>query len=99
MMNKSPSRRVNEIDNRGSHFYLATYWAKALAQQTSDALLAQQFTPIYEQLSANESTILGELNGAQGAAVDVGGYFAPQTKLASSAMRPSPTLNKIIDAI
>ena len=99
MMNKSPSRRVNEIDNRGSHFYLATYWAKALSQQSSDALLAQQFTPIFEQLSANETKILDELNGAQGDAVDVGGYFAPETKLAADAMRPSPTLNKIIDAI
>ena len=70
--NKSPSRRVNEIDNRGSHFYLAMYWAQALAAQTDDAELAAQFAPVAEALQQNEQTIMDELNGAQGAAVELG---------------------------
>ena len=98
MMNKSPSRRVNEIDNRGSHFYLATYWAKALSQQSSDALLAKQFTPVFEQLSANETAILDELNGAQGGRNRCWVTYAGD-RPGGGCNATSPTLNKIIDAI
>ena len=94
--NKSPSRKVNELDNRGSHFYLATYWAQELATQSGDAELKAQFTPIAEQLTVNEATIVNELNGAQGVAVDINGYYFADDKLASTAMRPSATLNAIL---
>jgi len=96
---KSPSRKVNELDNRGSHFYLAMYWANALVNQNKDAELKAKFEGIAKELSANESTIIDELNAAQGKAVDVGGYFQPQFKLASKAMRPSATFNAIIDKL
>ena len=96
---KSPSRKVNEIDNRGSHFYLATYWAEALAAQTDDADLAAKFGPIAEQLQAGEAAISAELIDVQGTAMDIGGYYAPDRGLGTAAMRPSPTLNAIIDAI
>ena len=96
---KSPSRKVNELDNRGSHFYLALYWAKALASQSKDLELQSIFTDIAQALSDNESKILGELNNAQGSAVDLNGYYFPDDKLAAEAMRPSATLNGIIDAI
>ena len=96
---KSPSRKVNELDNRGSHFYLALYWAKALASQSKDSELQSIFTGIAQALSDNESKILGELNNAQGSAVDLNGYYFPDDKLAAEAMRPSATLNGIIDAI
>ena len=94
--NKSPSRRVNELDNRGSHFYLARYWAEALASQTSDATLAAHFAPIAKALIDNENTIVTELNEAQGDQIDIGGYYQPNTELAFKAMRPSQTLNRII---
>lgn len=97
--NKSPSRRVNEIDNRGSHFYLAMYWAQALAVQTDDAELAAQFAPVAEALQENEQTIMDELNGAQGATVELGGYFQPEPGKCAEAMRPSATLNAIIDGV
>ncbi|MEM7014137.1 MAG: NADP-dependent isocitrate dehydrogenase [Verrucomicrobiota bacterium] len=94
--NKSPTRRLGEIDNRGSHFYLAMYWAEALASQHEDAELKSHFAPIAEQLAANEGKIVEELNGVQGDASDVGGYYQPNDDLASSVMRPSATLNGII---
>ena len=94
---KSPSRKVNELDNRGSHFYLAMYWAEAMAAQTTDADLAAKFAPLAEALAANEDTIVTELNDAQDQPMDIGGYFFPDEDLARAAMRPSPTLNGIID--
>lgn len=97
--NKSPSRKVNELDNRGSHFYLAMYWAEALATQDKDADLKATFAPVAESLTANEATIVQELNNAQGSAMDIGGYYNPNEELASKAMRPSATLNNIIDAV
>ncbi len=96
---KSPSRKVMELDNRGSHFYLAMYWAEALAAQTDDADLAARFAPIAGEMKAAESTIVAELNGAQGQPMDIGGYYSPDLALAEAAMRPSATLNAIIDAI
>ncbi|MDA0127602.1 NADP-dependent isocitrate dehydrogenase [Vibrio sp. MarTm2] len=95
--NKSPSRRVGELDNRGSHYYLATYWAQALASQTADAELAAEFAPIAEALAANEEKIVAELNDAQGVAADLGGYYAPAFEKAAPLMRPSTTLNSIIN--
>ena len=97
--NKSPARKVGEIDNRGSHFYLALYWAQALAAQTQDKNLAARFTKIAKDLGDNEAKISAELLGAQGKPVDVGGYYHPDDAKASKAMRPSATLNAIIDAI
>ncbi|TKB60977.1 MAG: NADP-dependent isocitrate dehydrogenase [Nitrospira sp.] len=97
--NKSPARKVGEIDNRGSHFYLALYWAQALAQQTQDKGLAARFTKIAKDMADNEAKITGELLAAQGKPVDVGGYYHPDDAKASKAMRPSPTLNAIVDAI
>ncbi len=97
--NRSPSRKVNELDNRGSHFYLALYWAQELANQTVNTELAAQFTPIARALSDSEATIVAELNGVQGVPMDIGGYYSPDPVLAAAAMRPSPTLNTIIDAI
>jgi isocitrate dehydrogenase len=96
---KSPSRKVNELDNRGSHFYLALYWAQALAMQTKDAGLKAQFEGVAEQLTNNEAKIIDELNSAQGGAVDIGGYYRPDRVKTSAAMRPSATLNSILDAI
>jgi isocitrate dehydrogenase len=94
--NQSPSRKVGEIDNRGSHFYIAKYWAQALVDQNDDADLKAHFGPIAEQLASNEQKIVDELLAAQGAAVDLGGYYhAPQDKV-SAVMRPSSTLNAII---
>ena len=97
--NKSPSRKVNELDNRGSHFYLAMYWAQALAEQSVDADLKARFTPVAEALSVQEDKIVEELNAVQGVAMDVGGYYKPNPELASAAMRPSATLNEIIDSV
>ncbi|PRQ62276.1 NADP-dependent isocitrate dehydrogenase [Vibrio sp. V01_P9A10T6] len=97
-LNKSPSRRVGELDNRGSHYYLATYWAEALAEQTADADLAAEFAPIAKQLQENEQVIVSELNQAQGTPGDLGGYYAPVFEKASALMRPSQTLNAIIGA-
>jgi isocitrate dehydrogenase len=96
---KSPSRAVGGIDNRGSHFYLAMYWARALAEQTKDAALAKRFKPVAEQLERAESTIVAELNGVQGKPVDIGGYYHPDAVKTSAAMRPSATLNRILAAI
>jgi isocitrate dehydrogenase len=97
--NKSPARKVGEIDNRGSHFYLALYWAQALAEQTDDKNLQARFAKIAKQLADNEAKISSELLGAQGKPVDMGGYYHPNDEKAGKAMRPSPTLNGIIDAI
>lgn len=97
--NKSPSRKVNELDNRGSHFYLAMYWAFALAAQNDDLELKQQFAPIAEQMMRNEAEIVSELNNAQGIPMDIGGYYFPTEELASQAMRPSGTFNEIINNI
>jgi len=96
--NKSPSRKVGELDNRGSHYYLATYWAQALANQTADAELATQFAPIAKALAESEEKIVTELNDAQGVVGDLGGYYAPEFAKASPLMRPSATLNAIIGA-
>ena len=98
LQNKSPSRKAGELDNRGSHYYVATYWAQAMAKQTEDAALAERFAKVAEQLTSNEDKIVGELNGVQGAVCDIGGYYQPDVKLAAAAMRPSATLNAIIDA-
>jgi isocitrate dehydrogenase len=97
--NKSPARRVGEIDNRGSHFYLAMYWAEALAAQTKDQALQERFAAVARQLVANEAKINAELLGAQGKPVDMGGYYQPDPVKTTAAMRPSPTLNAIIDGI
>jgi isocitrate dehydrogenase len=97
--NKSPARKVGEIDNRGSHFYLALYWAQALAQQTQDKGLAARFVKIAKEMADNEAKITGELLAAQGKPVDVGGYYHPDDAKASKAMRPSQTLNAIVNAI
>ena len=97
--NKSPARKVGEIDNRGSHFYLALYWAQALAAQTADKKIAEKFQKIAKDLTDNEKTIDQELLAAQGKPQDVGGYYHPDDAKAAKAMRPSATLNKIIDAI
>ena len=97
--NNSPSRKVNEIDNRGSHFYLAKYWAQALSNQEDDAELHEKFTPIAEALSLSESRILEELLAAQGKPVDIGGYYKPDEEMAIKAMRPSKTLNTILESI
>ncbi|MEZ6187416.1 MAG: NADP-dependent isocitrate dehydrogenase [Planctomycetota bacterium] len=96
---KSPKRKVGELDNRGSHYYLARYWAEALAAQTTDAALAQRFAPVAKALAEHESTILAELEAAQGAPVDMGGYYKPDTAKVDAAMRPSATLNAIVDGI
>jgi len=96
---KSPSRKVGELDNRGSHFYLALYWAEALANQSQDTELKSRFTPVAESLRSNEAKIVSELNDVQGVAMDLGGYYFPDVLAVSQAMRPSPTLNQIIDAL
>lgn len=96
---KSPSRKVNELDNRGSHFYLAMYWAGALAEQDKDQELQKVFSKVAQELKANEDTIIQELNGAQGSPVDIGGYYKPDATKTSEAMRPSNTLNSILEKI
>jgi len=97
--NRNPARKVGEIDNRGSHFYLAQYWAQALASQTKDAELAARFKPLAEALTKNEAKINAELIGAQGKPVDTGGYYLPDDKKASTAMRPSATLNAALASL
>ncbi len=97
--NKSPARKVGEIDNRGSHFYLALYWAEALAAQTKDAELAARFGSVAKSLAGNEAAINAELLGAQGKPVDIGGYYQPDRVKTGAAMRPSATLNAIIDGM
>ena len=96
---RSPSRSVGKLDNRGSHFYLALYWAEALAAQDQELELRALFVPVAAQLAQAEARILAELNGAQGSAVDIGGYYHPDPALCAAVMRPSATLNAIIDAI
>ncbi|NLA56786.1 MAG: NADP-dependent isocitrate dehydrogenase, partial [Corynebacterium humireducens] len=96
---KSPSRKVGEIDNRGSHFYLASYWAEALAAQSDDAELAATFQPVAEALAADAATIDQELIDNQGSAVDLGGYYAPSDEKTSDVMRPSAKFNEIIDGL
>src|SRR5204863_9862933 len=88
---RSPGRKLGTIDNRGSHFYLALYWAQALAAQDTDAELKGIFTPVAEKLTANEAKIVEELNAVHGKRVDVGGYYLPDDELASKALRPSAT--------
>ncbi|MEN5245545.1 MULTISPECIES: NADP-dependent isocitrate dehydrogenase [Pseudomonas] len=97
--NKSPSRKVGNIDNRGSHFYLAMYWAQALAAQTEDAALQAQFATLAKTLTENEATIVAELNAVQGKPVDIGGYYHADAELISKAMRPSATFNAAIAAL
>ena len=99
LTNKAPSRRVNELDNRGSHFYLAMYWAEALAAQGEDPEVAAQFAGVAARMSENEDTIVDELNGAQGSAMDLDGYYMFDDARASEAMRPSSTLNSIIASL
>jgi len=90
---------VHELDNRGSTFYLTLYWAQALAAQDADAELAERFGPVAAALAENEDTIVGELNAAQGPAQDVGGYYMPDLDRTGAALRPSATLNGIIDGV
>jgi isocitrate dehydrogenase len=97
--NRNPARKVGQIDNRGSHFYLALYWAQALAAQSKDAELQARFKPLAETLAKNEAKINGELIGAQGKPVDLGGYYLPDEAKASAAMRPSATLNAALAAL
>src|SRR5690606_13930849 len=94
---KAPSRKAGELDNRGTHFYLALYWARALAEQTDDAALASKFAPVASALGDAEAAIVEELNSIQGSPVDIGGYFHPDPTRAAAAMRPSARLNAIID--
>src|SRR5690606_3415698 len=96
---KSPGRKLGTIDNRGSHYYLAMYWAEALANQTKDAELAAKFAPIAEAMKTNEAKINEELIGAQNKPQDIKGYYQPDSSLTSAAMRPSATLNEIVDSI
>jgi isocitrate dehydrogenase len=97
--NRSPSRKVGELDNRSSHFYLALYWAQALAEQAEDKELQSKFAPIAQQLSTNETKIVGELKQSEGKAVDIGGYYHPNPTMASRAMRPSVTFNAILNSL
>ncbi|MFA0923801.1 NADP-dependent isocitrate dehydrogenase [Xanthomonas fragariae] len=94
--NKSPARKIGELDNRGSHFYLAMYWAQALAAQTEDTALQAKFAPLAKALTENEATIVAELNGAQGKPVEIGGYYHPDLAKVSEAMRPSKTFNEVL---
>ena len=94
-----PSRKVNEIDNRGSTFYLALYWAQALAAQTKDPALQDRLAAVARGLEENEAKISAELLAAQGSPVDVGGYYLPDDGMAEKEMRPSPTFNAIIDGM
>lgn len=97
--NKSPSRKAGELDNRGSHFYLALFWAEELAKQTEDAELAKAFEKVASELRSNEDTIVKELLEVQGSPADIGGYYWPSNEKASNVMRPSATLNKIVDSL
>jgi isocitrate dehydrogenase len=96
---KSPLRRVGELDNRGSHFYLALYWAQELAKQDDDPELAERFRPLAEQLAADEQVIVGELSAVQGQPVEIGGYYHPDVELVAEAMRPSATLNAALETL
>ena len=94
---KSPSRTVNELDNRGSHFYLALYWAEALASQSHDPELKNYFAKLAKALAESEETIVAELTNCQGESVDMGGYYMPELDKVEKLMRPSATLNALID--
>lgn len=96
---RSPSRKVGELDNRGSHFYVALYWSEALAAQTEDADLAAAIKPVAEELRANEEAIVKELNEVQGKEVSINGYYYPNNDMTSEVMRPSATLNRIINTL
>jgi isocitrate dehydrogenase len=96
--NKNPSRKTGELDNRGSQFYLAMYWAGELAAQTDDKELAERFAPLAKALSDNEEAIVAELNGVQGDAVDIGGYYYPDREKTTAVMRPSETFNSVLEA-
>lgn len=96
---KWPSRKVNELDTRGEHFYFALYWAKALAEQDEIPELKEKFSEVYKKLSENEAKINEELLAAQGRPADIDGYYFPDEEKAAKEMRPSPTLNAIIDSI
>ena len=96
---KSPKRKVGELDTRGSHFYMCLYWAQELASQTDNAELQEEFKPIAEALTANENAIIEELNHAQGHAVNIGGYYMPDEELTGKAMRPSPKFNDILNRL
>jgi isocitrate dehydrogenase len=95
---KSPLRKAGQLDNRGSHFYLALYWAEALVNQNDDQELVVKFKPLFESLSANESKIMAEIDSTQGKAIDIGGYYYPDDALLTQAMCPSATFNEIIAA-
>jgi isocitrate dehydrogenase len=97
--NRSPARKIGELDNRGSHFYLALYWAQALAAQSKSPALAARFKPLAAALAANETKINAELIAAQGKPVDTGGYYLPDPAKTSAAMRPSATLNAALGAL
>ena len=96
---KSPSRKAGELDNRGSHFFLAQYWAVALAEQNDDAELKAEFTEVAKKMVEKESTILEEIMATEGKPTDIGGYYLPNDTLAEKAMRPSVTLNAIVDSL
>jgi len=96
---KSPARKVGQIDNRGSHFYLALYWARELASQTDDPALAARFAPLADALAAQETTIAAELIAVQGAPADIGGYYAPDPGATTTVMRPSPAFNAALDLL
>ncbi|HET7127079.1 MAG TPA: NADP-dependent isocitrate dehydrogenase, partial [Lysobacter sp.] len=96
---RSPGRKLGTTDNRGSHFYIALYWAQALAEQATDAELAAKFAPLAKALTTDEAKIAGELIAAQGKPVDIGGYYKPDMAKLESAMRPSATLNAALDAL
>jgi isocitrate dehydrogenase len=96
---RSPGRKVHQLDNRGSHYYLALYWAQALAAQTDDAELAALFAPVAARLAQHEDAIVGELDAVQGNPVDLGGYYYVDRAKTDAAMRPSATLNAAIDAL
>ncbi|MFN3710734.1 MAG: NADP-dependent isocitrate dehydrogenase, partial [Alishewanella aestuarii] len=91
--------KAGELDNRGSHFYLAMYWARAMAKQQADSALAARFAKLADTLEASEQQILAELNGVQGKAVDIGGYYRPEQAKVAAAMRPSATLNAALAAL
>jgi isocitrate dehydrogenase len=97
--NKSPGRKLGTLDNRGSHFYLALYWAQALAAQTDDAALQAKFAPLAKVLAENEDKIVGELAAVQGAPIEIGGYYQPDMAQLAQAMRPSATFNQALAAL
>jgi isocitrate dehydrogenase len=97
--NRSPSRKAGELDNRGSHFYLALYWSRELAEQNEDRELASSFKPLADRLAQEEEQIVRELSEVQGSAVDIGGYYRPDPKRMAAAMRPSATFNEALESL